>query len=63
MRKRVCLGESLARDEVFLFLTTLLQKFTFEPEVEGSPPPMEAVPGGLILQPHEYKAVIKERNP
>ncbi|CAL8094333.1 unnamed protein product [Orchesella dallaii] len=60
---RVCLGESLARDEVFLFLTTLLQKFTFEPEVKGSPPSMDVVPGGLALQPREYKAVLKERNP
>ncbi|XP_078002367.1 cytochrome P450 2S1 [Phascolarctos cinereus] len=40
--KRICLGEGLARTELFLFFTTILQNFSLE-----SPSP----PGALSLQP------------
>ncbi|XP_025124926.3 cytochrome P450 2B4-like isoform X1 [Bubalus bubalis] len=44
MGKRLCLGESLARSELFLFLTTLLQNFSL-----GSP----KAPEDIDLSPRE----------
>merc|ERR1712127_847844 len=42
--KRQCLGESLAKAELFLFFSALLHKFTFEPEAEGAMPTEEYCP-------------------
>ena len=36
--RRQCLGESLAKAELFLFFTGILQQFVVEPEVKGQPP-------------------------
>ena len=36
--RRQCLGESLAKAELFLFFTRILQQFVVKPEVEGQPP-------------------------
>ncbi|GAB1288649.1 Cytochrome P450 2J6 [Apodemus speciosus] len=33
MGKRACLGEQLARSELFIFFTALIQKFTFKPPI------------------------------
>uniref|UniRef100_A0A8C6ULG3 Cytochrome P450, family 17, subfamily A, polypeptide 2 n=1 Tax=Neogobius melanostomus TaxID=47308 RepID=A0A8C6ULG3_9GOBI len=53
---RVCVGESLARLELFLFLSSLLQRISF------SLPPAGPVPDlrgrlGVVLQPRENKTV------
>ncbi|XP_046583411.1 cytochrome P450 2J6-like [Haliotis rubra] len=42
--RRVCLGEAMARMELFLFLTTMIQRFHFLP-VNGQKPPLQGTVG------------------
>lgn len=57
--KRVCLGEHLARMELFLFFTALLQRFTFSP-VPGEMPSMEGVMG-FTYSPQTFKMLAVPR--
>ncbi|KAF1433759.1 Cytochrome P450 2D17, partial [Spheniscus demersus] len=52
--RRACLGEQLARMELFIFFTTLLQKFTFVLP-EDQPRPREDGHFALTSSPHPYQ--------
>lgn len=54
--RRICLGESLARMELFIFFTTLLQHFRFTPPPGVSEDELDLTPcGGVTLSPTPQK--------
>ncbi|XP_039182157.1 cytochrome P450 2K1-like [Crotalus tigris] len=54
--RRKCAGENLAKMELFLFFTSLLQKFTFQPPPGISKDDLDLSPGvGLTSPPMPYK--------
>uniref|UniRef100_A0A667WUB9 Cytochrome P450, family 2, subfamily N, polypeptide 13 n=1 Tax=Myripristis murdjan TaxID=586833 RepID=A0A667WUB9_9TELE len=57
--KRVCLGEGLARMELFLFFVSLFQKFTFS-TLDGVELDTEGVIGATHV-PHPFKVYAKAR--
>jgi methyl farnesoate epoxidase/farnesoate epoxidase len=58
--KRVCLGEVLARNTVFLFFTTLLQQFAFSlPEDE--PTPETSSISGMVMAHQPFRIKISQR--
>ncbi|XP_028932366.2 cytochrome P450 2U1, partial [Ornithorhynchus anatinus] len=58
--KRVCMGEQLAKMELFLMFTCLMQSFTFA-WPEGSGKPFLYGRFGLTLAPHPFNLIISKR--
>ncbi|CAB3408038.1 unnamed protein product [Caenorhabditis bovis] len=58
--KRSCLGENLARMEVFLYFCTLVQHFEWKPERANSPPPVEVITSSLRA-PRSFKLCALRR--
>ena len=58
---RTCLGEPLARMELFLVFANLLQKFRFERENLNVRHPMDLKPNQVASAPSTYKLVAKRR--
>ena len=59
--KRVCLGETLAKDELFLFLGNLLQQFQVTAPENGTKPDLERYSSSLVLIPDPQEIVLLDR--
>ena len=59
--KRVCIGESLAKTELFIIFTRLMQLFTFE-SCEGHDKPTNQPVYAFILSPKPFYAKAVPRN-
>ncbi|XP_071981766.1 cytochrome P450 2C8-like isoform X2 [Engystomops pustulosus] len=59
--KRICLGEGLARMELFLFFTTILQKFTMEPIIDREDLSIRPEPKTNATRPHSYSMEVIPR--
>lgn len=57
---RACLGETFARVELFLYVTTLVQRFKFLPEVDGQMPPLDGHLG-VTWSPNRFRARTEKR--
>jgi cytochrome P450 len=58
--RRVCLGESLAKMELFLFLTRFLQKYDVRAENPARLPSLDAVLG-ITNMPPPFNLILTKR--
>ncbi len=56
---RVCLGESMAKMELFLFFTTMMQHFTFV-NPPGQPMPSTEGTLGMTVTPKPFEVLATE---
>lgn len=59
--KRRCMGETLAKANLFLFISALLQNFTFSVPPGRDPPSLNFNPG-ITPGPKPFKALFRLRN-
>lgn len=60
--KRICPGESLARDQLFLILCSLVQRFRFKPDPASPKLKIEYTVTPLILAPRPKPLIVEERD-
>ena len=57
---RVCLGETLAKNQLFLIISGLIINFIFKP-VEGEDLPSLEGQFGITMRPYDFKVVLEKR--
>ena len=55
--KRICMGDSLAKNEMFLFFVRIMQRVTFEPT--HNVPSIQNVTTGVTRIPHPFEVKVK----
>ena len=59
--RRICMGETLAKDTLFIFMATLVKNLKFEnPDCNPKPEP-ENYTDGFTIIPHPYFVKMKRR--
>ncbi|KAK3765316.1 hypothetical protein RRG08_027322 [Elysia crispata] len=58
--RRACPGESLAKMEIFLVVTSLIQRFDLQPAVPGQLPSLKPVEG-MLFSPEPFKIRFVDR--
>lgn len=56
--KRACTGEIMARQQMFLYIATIFQRFNVE--FKGDPPVVDSIPA-VILTPSPFEVYFRER--
>ncbi|NXB38921.1 CP2H1 protein, partial [Eulacestoma nigropectus] len=59
--KRICAGEGLARMEIFIFLTSILQNFTLKPIIDHKDIDITPVVTSLANMPQPYEVSFVSR--